>query len=136
MSESLRSNTELGKDRDALIGKPHKLSDERIPEGYSLFRRDVQLLNGNWEPAFYSTRSDLRVDPDAWERVAPSIIEGFAWVLQVIDFQDNETADDDRTQEVGNIMSYAMSQGLTEEQVVQCFRDGFAIAFTTKEMSR
>ena len=102
--------------------------DSRIPSGYSLFRREVRLLNGRIEPAFYSTREDQVPDPQAWEHSSSSITEGFTWALQVPEFADHETEDDDRTQEIGNMMSYAMSQGLTEDQVLECYKQAFAIA--------
>jgi len=50
------------------------------------------------------------------------------WALTVPEFADHEAEDDDRTQEIGNMMSFAMSQGLTEEQVLECYRQAFAIA--------
>lgn len=102
--------------------------DDRIPPGYSLFQRRVRLLNGRLEPAFYSTREGQTPDPEAWNRISPSIIEGFIWALQVPEFADRETEDDDRTQEIGNMMSYAMSQGLTEEQVLECYEQAFTVA--------
>jgi hypothetical protein len=101
--------------------------DDRIPSGYSLFRREVCLLSGKVEPAFYSTREGQTPDPQAWEHSSVSIIEGFIWALTVPEFADHETEDDDRTQEIGNIMSYAMSQGLTEEQVLECYKQAFSI---------
>lgn len=102
--------------------------DERVPPGYSFFRREVRLLNGRMEPAFYSTREDQVADLHAWERSSQSIIDGFAWALTVPEFDDHETEDDDRTQEIGNMMSYAMSQGLTEQQVLECYEQAFGIA--------
>lgn len=115
----------------SIVGEAREVTDDEIPKGYSLFRRDIQLLSGKWEPAFYSTREDLQVDPDAMEKVAPSIIEGFTWVLLVADFQDSalddnlETADDDRALEIGQMMSYALTCGLAEAQVLECFRVAF-----------
>lgn len=134
MSEFSPFSIEPDKNLASIVGEAREVSDEQIPEGYSLFRRDVRLLNGNWEPAFYSTREDLPVIPDADEKIAPSIIEGFAWALQVADFQDHETADDDRTQEIGNMMSYAMTQGLTERQVLECYQAGFVAARDAQKM--
>lgn len=113
----------------ALMGDPRQIfDDDRIPPGYSHFRRDVQLLNGNWEPAFYSTRRDLPIDSEAWDRSSGSIIDGFMWALQTPDFADHETADDDRTQEIGNMMSYALTCGLTDEQVLRCYELAFNAA--------
>lgn len=103
-------------------------NDDRIPSGYSLFQRVVRLPNGRTAPAFYSTREDQTPDPRAWGRSSSSVIEGFTWALTVPEFADHETEDDDRTQEIGNMMSYAISQGLTEEQVLECYRQAFAIA--------
>ncbi len=102
--------------------------DERIPTGYSLYRREVRLLNGKVEPAFYSTHEDQVPDPQAWEHSSSSIIEAFVWALTVQEFADHETENDDRTQEIGNMISYAMSQGLTEQQVLKCYAEAFAIA--------
>jgi hypothetical protein len=102
--------------------------DERIPRGYSLFRREVRLLNGKTEPAFYSTHENQTPDPQAWERSSSSLVEGFTWALTVPEFADHETEDDDRTQEIGNMISYAMSQGLTEDQVLECYEKAFAAA--------
>jgi len=103
--------------------------DDRVPLGYSLFRREVRLLNGKSEPAFYSTHEGQTQDPQAWERISPSIIEGFIWALSVPEFADHETEDDDRTQEIGNMMSYAMSQGLTEDQVLNCYKQAFTLTY-------
>lgn len=102
--------------------------DERIPPGYALFRREVRLTNGRTEPAFYSTHEDQAPDPQAWERTSPSLVEGFTWALTVPEFADHETEDDDRTQEIGNMISYGMSQGLTEEQVLECYEMAFTFA--------
>jgi len=108
-----------------LVGDASPIVDERIPPGYSLFKRDVRLLNGREEPAFYSTREGQAVDPLAWEQSSGSIIEGFAWALTVSEFVDHETEDDDRTQEIGNMIGYALTCGLTEEQVFQCYEIAF-----------
>lgn len=114
-----------------LVGEAVPVRDDQIPPEYSLFQRDVRLLNGNVEPAFYSTRSDHTPSPAAWEKIAPSLIDGFTWALQVPKFLDETNEDDDRTQEIGNMMSYALSQGLTEEQVLECYRQAFATANET-----
>lgn len=102
--------------------------DDRIPPGYSLFQGQVRLVNGNVEPAFYSTREGQTPDPEAWNRSSESVITGFRWALTVPEFRDNETEDDDRTQEIGNMMSYAISQGLTEEQIVACYELAFDLS--------
>jgi len=107
--------------------------DDRIPPGYSLFRREVRLPNGKLESAFYSTHEDQTPDTEAWVYSSSSIIEAFVWALQVPEFADHETEDDDRTQEIGNMMSYAIAQGLTEEQVVGCYEKAFAIASQTEK---
>lgn len=111
---------------DALVGEATAVQDEQIPPEYLLFQREITLLNGGRELAFYSTHPGNFPDPDAWEKVAPSIMEGFIWALTVEEFYDHETEDDDRTQEIGNMMSYALSQGLTEAQVVECYEQAFA----------
>ena len=112
----------------------------RVPEGYSLFHRDVQLLNGNREPAFYSTHVDQRPNPEAWERSSGSIVAAFVWALETpkfanneLDDEPNEPSDDDRTQEIGNMMSYAIAEGLTEEQVLACLEVAYAIAQNTTD---
>jgi hypothetical protein len=109
------------------------VDDERIPPGYSLYRREVRLLNGRTEPAFYSTREGQISDPEAWECSSASIIDGFTWALRVSEFLDETNEDDDRTQEIGNMMAYAMSQGLTEEQVLECYKQAFVAASTQNE---
>jgi len=109
------------------------IDDERIPPGYSLFRREVRLLSGRVEPAFYSTHEGQAADPKAWELSSQSIVEGFIWALTVPEFADHETEDDDRTQEIGNMMSYAISRGLTEEQVLECYE--LAFSFTNEQNS-
>jgi len=129
MSEHIHSS-EKSSDQDEILmsdASPVR-DDDRIPPGYSLFQRAVRLLSGRVEPAFYSTREDQVPDPRAWERSSASIIEGFTWALTVPEFADHETEDDDRTQEIGNMMSYAMSQGVTEEQVLECYKQAFTIA--------
>lgn len=114
---------------EVLMSRASRIQDdERIPAGYALFRREVRLLNRRTEPAFYSTHEDQVSDPQAWERASSSIIEGFTWALTVPEFADYETEDDDRAQEIGNMISYAMSQGLTEEQVLECYERAFATA--------
>ena len=127
MSEYIRRIEEYSEE-DVLVGVVVVVQDERILPGYSLFRRELRLLNGNREPAFYSTHPSNMPDSDAWEKVAPSIMEGFIWALTVDEFDDHETEDDDRTQEIGNMMSYALSQGLTEEQVIECYEQAYEAA--------
>lgn len=100
-------------------------TNERIPPGYELYCRGVMLLNENRESAFYSKTEGQVVDPDALERVGESIIAGFRWALETPAFQDNETEDDDRTQEIGNMMSYALSQGISEDDVIELYRTAY-----------
>jgi hypothetical protein len=102
--------------------------NDQIPPGYALFQRGVRLLNGKVEPAFYSTHEGQAPDPQAWERSGASLIEAFIWALTVPEFADHETEDDDRTQEIGNMMSYALSQGFTEDQVLECYKQAFTAA--------
>ncbi len=128
MSEHDNSPEPTTQDRPLISAATRMRDDDRIPPGYALFRRDVRLLNGQVEPAFYSTREGQLPDPDAWEHSSDSVIEGFAWALKVEAFADHQTDDDDRTLEIGNMMSFAISQGLTEEQVVECYEQAFAIA--------
>lgn len=134
MSE-YRHPIEADKDREQAIGPAVPVRDnEQIPPGYSLFQRDVRLLNGRTEPAFYSTHVDQTPDPGAWERSSPSVLEGFIWALQTERFYnalENEyldPEDDDRTQEIGNMISYGISQGLTENQVMECYERAYAVA--------
>jgi len=129
MPEHLPSREIIPDQKGVLMSDASPIRDsDRIPTDYTLFRRQVHLLNGKIEPAFYSTREDQVPDPYAWECSSSSIIEGFMWALTVPEFADHEAEDDDRTQEIGNMMSFAMSQGLTEEQVLECYRQAFAIA--------
>jgi hypothetical protein len=114
------------------IGEASPVRSDQIPPGYSLFKRETTLLNGNIEPAFYSTRSDHIPDPSAWERSKDSIVAGFVWALTVPEFADLETLDDDRTQEIGNMIAFALTRGLTEEQVVQCYKIAFNLAKNTQ----
>lgn len=129
MPERINSSEKLS-NQDEILMSPAALiqDDDRIPPGYSLYRREARLLNGRTEPVFYSTREDQVPDPDAWERSSSSIIDGFVWALKVEEFADHETEDDDRTQEIGNMMSYALSQGLTEEQTLECYKQAFVMA--------
>ena len=129
MPEHVPSSEKLSNHDEILMSDASPIrDDDRVPPGYSLFQRAVRLLNGRIKPAFYSTREDQMRNPQAWEHSSSSIIEGFIWALQVPEFADHETEDDDRTQEIGNMMSYALSQGLTEEQVLECYKQAFAIA--------
>lgn len=127
MSE-YRPSIEECPSKDMIVGEATVVRDEQIPPEYMLFQREIRLLNGNTEPAFYSTHPSNSPDPDAWEKVAPSIMEGFIWALTVEEFDDHETEDDDRTQEIGNMMSYALSQGLTEPQVMECYEQAYVVA--------
>lgn len=111
-----------------VISDAAPVKNDSIPAGYSLFRRNVRLINGTVDAAYYSTKEGREIDPKAWERVGESVIDGFIWALVVPEFADHETEDDDRTQEIGNMMSYAMSQGLTEDQTIECYKQAFIIA--------
>lgn len=110
------------------ISEASPVRSGQIPPGYALFTRQVMLLNGKKEPAFYSTHEQQTPLEDAWEKSSGSIIAGIAWALTTESFADNETEDDDRTQEIGNMMSYGISQGLTESQLVECYRIAFSFA--------
>lgn len=128
MSEHIPIHEKPSGHIEVLMSNALRIDDERVPPGYTLFRREVRLTNGRTEPAFYSTREDQTPDPQAWEQTSSSLVEGFAWALTVPEFADHETEDDDRTQEIGNMISYGMSQGLTEEQVLECYEMAFAFA--------
>lgn len=130
MSEHTFSSEYPDNPQEALMTDAFLVNDDRVPPGYSLFQRVVRLPNGRVAPAFYSTREGQTPDPRAWERSSSSIQEGFVWALTVPEFADNETEDDDRTQEIGNMMSYAISQGLTERQILECYEKAFAVAAT------
>lgn len=93
-----------------------------------MFERGVRLLSGQIEAAYYSTHIDQMPDVNALVNVRGSLVEGLIWVLTTPEFQDHETADDDRSQEIGNMMSYGISQGLTEEQVVECYHEAYRTA--------
>jgi hypothetical protein len=93
-----------------------------------MFERKVRLLSGALESAYYSTHIDQSADPNALDEVREALCAGFIWVLQISEFYDHETADDDRSQEIGNMMSYGISQGLTEDQIVSCYREAFLLA--------
>lgn len=118
--------------RETLMSVPRPVVNIELPEGYALYQREVLLLNGQTEPAFYSTKETHSPNPDAWEDVSGSIMEGFLWALQAEKFlEDGKEVvmdDDIRTQEIGNMMSFAMSQGLTEDQVLECYKQAFVAA--------
>jgi hypothetical protein len=111
-----------------VIGDASPVRSEQIPPGYSLHSRMVRLLSGNSAGAFYSTHIDQVVDPRGLEQLRDALVAGFVWALQVSEFADHETTDDDRAQEIGNMMSFALSYGLAEEQLVQCYVTAFEIA--------
>lgn len=120
---------EIGdKNEPEVITDPREVRDDQIPPDYKMWRRDVRLLSGAQEPAYYCTRDDRESDPAAWGKVYESIVMGFRWALETPNFADNETEDDDRSQEIGNMMSYALSQGLSEQEVVVCYRLAFYAA--------
>ncbi len=115
----------------AIISEPTRIrEDERIPEGYELFERSVRLLNDRLEPAYYSKNVRNEYDIEAWNRLYDALKAGFIWVLTTPEFLDGETADDDRTQEIGNMMSFAIAEGLSEEEVVACYKWAFEAAKT------
>jgi hypothetical protein len=123
--ETLRSALEPP--RPIAMSEPTSVTSDQIPDGYALFKRDVLLLDGTYEPAFYSTHKDQVTNSTAWEQSSRSVMAAFIWALQVPEFADNETASDDRAQEIGNIMGYALTCGLTEEQVVKCYEDALTL---------
>lgn len=89
---------------------------------YRMFARQVMLLSGSRKVTRYSTREDLAVDAKAWDRSSDSLIEGFMWALSTPNFADGETQGDDRAQEIGNMISFALTCGLTEGQVMECYK--------------
>ena len=124
-----------------LVGEPREIEQGRMPEGYHMFNRQLRLLSGGWAPAFYSIGpsehenqdgegvNEFRLDPaDAEQRVAPSLIAGFVWALEVAEFIGEQAIDADRAMEIGNMMSYAIARGLTESRVFECYVDAFNIA--------
>ena len=114
---------------DDIIGDAYPVRSIQIPDGYQMFMRIVRLLSGSREIAYYSIRDGAEPNADGQERLGSSLIEGFKWALQTPEFADHETEDDDRSQEIGNMMSYALSQGLTEAEVVEQYKQAFQQAY-------
>ena len=90
-----------------------------------MFMRRVRLLSGASEPAYYSMSDDRLPEPEGQERLRDALMAGFMWALQTPEFADHETEDDDRSQEIGNMMSFALSQGFSEDEVVWCYKEAY-----------
>lgn len=118
---------------ELVIGEATPVKSDQVPPGYSLWERQVELLNGKQEPAYYSTHEAKVPDPAAWERMHEALEAGFRWALTTHHFADHETEDDDRTQEIGNMISYALSQGLTEDEVLRCYTSAYHLEKAVKE---
>lgn len=116
------ADSTLDIDSAIVLGNRMRIEDASIPPGYSLFIRQAQLPDGSTARIMYSVYDNQTPDTEAFARSSAAVTEAFVWALQTPKFADGEiTGPNDRGMEIGNMFSFALTRGLTENQVAVCY---------------
>jgi len=104
--------------------------EAELPAGFIGTHRKALLLNGAVVDthSFYAENPESYSSPESFETSRAAIIAAFAWVLEAVEFPDEEVATNEgRAERIGDIFGIAVGYGLTEKQARICYNTAYIV---------